>query len=180
MEPGPGFFLRTLREPRGQPGGLGPGVSWLGPAHPTVSPGQSGSPTPRSCSAPGNRGYSDAEGRGGALMCNVCRAGDWPGLQTPLWVLPGTTTSSALSAHCWDEIPASLISRSQMTVQCLWGSYSSEHGTGCPGAVATGSLWDLHPSPTPMCSGLGPCPFYGRRRNEPHPKKPSDSSCHWP
>lgn len=106
-------------------------------------------PTPRSCSALGNRGYSDAEGRGGALMCSACRAGDRPGLQTPLWVLPGTATSSALSAHCWDEIPASLISRSQMTVQCLWGSYSSEHGTGCPGADAAGGLWDPRPSPAP-------------------------------
>ena len=54
-------------------------------------------PTPRSCSALGNRGYSDAEGRGGALMCSACRAGDRPGLQTPLWV-PDTRLGEVSSA----------------------------------------------------------------------------------
>lgn len=37
-------FLRTLRVPRGRSPGPGPRVSWLGPAHLTVSPGRSGSP----------------------------------------------------------------------------------------------------------------------------------------
>ena len=49
----------------------------------------------RSGSALGNRDHSDSEGRGGALMRSGCRAGNWPGLQTPLRVLPGTATSPA-------------------------------------------------------------------------------------
>lgn len=182
MEPGPGFFLRTLRVPRGQPGSLGPRVSWLSPAHLTVSPGQSGSPPPSAAALP--RGTEPAlMRRAGAvrLMRNACRAGDRPGLQTPLQVLSGTATSPARSAHCRDGTPASLISRSQMPVQCLWGKLGALKQTqqavsGIPAHQQRRGGYVLGVRTPPTLRGVGG----GGRRNEPHPKKPSDGSSHWP
>lgn len=126
VEPGPGFFLRTLQgAKRGQPGAWAQGSSWLQPCSPDSESRPEAGPHPPSAAAL-PRGTEPAlmrrAGAGVRLMRNACRAGDRPGLQAPLQVLSGTATSPARSAHCRDGTPkASLISRSQMPVQCLWG-----------------------------------------------------------